>query len=143
MYATFFYLIIVNICSKPSYYRSMFGRPGTDEVENEYIDGIEILERGLTHPPLKPVSEGKYTSEPIDPNDYPWPGHELRGSCTRERMIEEANEIEEEISSAGLFPFIIFFESFKSLKFKSSSSISAIFCRSFFCSFNNLSSFDL
>lgn len=102
MFLSFFYILIIKICSKPSYYRSMFGRPGTDEVENEYIDGIEILERGLTHPPLKPVSEGKYTSEPIDPNDYPWPGHELRGSCTRERMIEEANEIEKRYRRTNL-----------------------------------------
>lgn len=102
MYATFFYLIIVNICSKPSYYRSMFGHPGTDEVENEYVDGIEIFETGLPHPQLKPVSEGKYTSEPIDPNDYPWPGHELRGSCTWERMIEESKAIEERYKRTDL-----------------------------------------
>lgn len=40
--------------------RSKFGAPGVDEVENEYVQGVEILERNLPKPSVKRVSEGNF-----------------------------------------------------------------------------------
>lgn len=95
MNCLFFLLYIIHISNSatPSYIRSIFGHPGTDEIENEYVDGIEILETGLPHPKLTPVSEGHYTSQPIDPDDYPWPGHPFKGQMTWDLLKEESTNI--------------------------------------------------
>ncbi|KAK8876261.1 hypothetical protein M9Y10_006456 [Tritrichomonas musculus] len=87
------FLLLSFSFSKESYERSLFGAPGTDEVHNEFVDGFEVLQRGLTHPKLNHVKNGKYSSSPIDENDYPWPGHNYGPSCTSDLLMEESNNI--------------------------------------------------
>lgn len=87
------FLFLVYCFSKESYVKSVFGSPGTDEVHNEYVPGIEVLQRGLKKPTLKPVSEAHYTSSKIEDDDYPWPGHDYEGTCTPELLQAEADAI--------------------------------------------------
>lgn len=91
--AVFIFLFFPTIFCKESYERSIFGHPGTDEVHNEFVDGFEVLQTGLPHPKLNPVRNGKYSSQPIEDDDYPWPNHDYKGSCTPELLIEEKNSI--------------------------------------------------
>lgn len=47
------FLLLSFSFSKESYERSLFGAPGTDEVHNEFVDGFEVIQRGLKHPKLQ------------------------------------------------------------------------------------------
>lgn len=71
---TLFLVIAGN--SKPSYARSLFGHPGTDEVENEWVDGIEILQRGLPIPNRNHIKNAHYTATIAD-DDYSTPDHAI------------------------------------------------------------------
>lgn len=90
----FSFLLILCICEKPTYIKSIFGAPGTDEIENEYIDGVEILETGLNHPNTVSIYNKGFSSKPIEPSDYPYPGHDLTGSCmgAYARRIQQHNK---------------------------------------------------
>lgn len=88
------FTIICN-CTKPSYVKSIFGAPGSDEVENDYIDGIEILQTGLPHPNPQSIYNKGFTETPIEHSDYPWPDHPFTGSCTWALLQEETNKIRE------------------------------------------------
>lgn len=46
------FLLLSFTLSKESYERSIFGHPGTDEVHNEFVDGVEVIQRGLRRPTL-------------------------------------------------------------------------------------------
>lgn len=89
-------------CEKPSYIKSIFGSPGKDEVENEYIDGIEILETGLSHPSTVSIYNKGFSSKPIEPADYPYPGHDLTGSCTWALLQEESSNIMKKYSFSNI-----------------------------------------
>ncbi|OHS97184.1 hypothetical protein TRFO_36640 [Tritrichomonas foetus] len=78
-------------CSE-DYVRSLFGAPGRNEVEVEYVDGFEVLERNLQKPKLKHIKEAKFT-ELINDEDYPYPGHSMNGTCTWQKMRQETTTI--------------------------------------------------
>ncbi|OHT16568.1 hypothetical protein TRFO_13172 [Tritrichomonas foetus] len=75
------------------YVRSLFGAPGRDEVEIEYVDGFEILERNLPKRPLRHIREAKYT-DPIEDEDYPYPGHSLNRTCTWQKLRQETTKVQ-------------------------------------------------
>lgn len=72
--------------------RSLFGHEGRDEVLIEYVDGFEkfgtVPKPNITH-----IKEAKFTDAVIEDNDYPWPGHGFRGTCTWARLQQETNAI--------------------------------------------------
>lgn len=55
------FLLVTCNCA-PHYVKSIFGHPGTDEVENEFVDGFEILERNLPKPTKKHIKEEHFSS---------------------------------------------------------------------------------
>ncbi|OHT11175.1 Immuno-dominant variable surface antigen-like protein [Tritrichomonas foetus] len=87
--------------TKPEYLHSIFGAPGKEEVVIDYVDGIEILERNLPKPKLKHIREAHYT-DPIEDNDYPWPGHDFNGTATWAALNNETNKVRAEFSRTNL-----------------------------------------
>ena len=77
---------------------SLFGHPGTDEVEIDYVDGFEILETNIEKPTVPAWVPG-YFSSITDKNDYPWPGHKVKNYTIFKIMREESRRIHGNFSS--------------------------------------------
>lgn len=71
--------------------RSMFYE-GRDKVLIEYVDGFEIIGK-VARPQVTHIKYANFTDIPIEDDDYPWPGHNLKGTCTLERLYNETTKI--------------------------------------------------
>ena len=79
MIALLLSFLVVKCNCRESYVKSIFGHPGTDEVENEWVDGFEVLQTGLPIPKRKHIKEAHYTNL-IQDEDYPNPNHDVSDS---------------------------------------------------------------
>lgn len=99
---SFLFLISFTKSAAPSYVKSIFGAPGIDEVENEYIDGIKILDENVAKQTTTLIPDKEFSSQKISASDYPYPGHDLNGTCTWALLQEESNNIIKRYSFSNL-----------------------------------------
>ncbi|OHS96152.1 hypothetical protein TRFO_37662 [Tritrichomonas foetus] len=118
-----FYLIS-SVVSADNFERSVFGSPGREEVHNQYVDGFEILERNLPKPALRHIKLAGFT-EPINDEDYPYPGHAMNGTCTWEKLKKETAQIRQIYNTANLSEKDLFWHPAGALQFYTSNQVVA------------------
>ncbi|OHT06938.1 hypothetical protein TRFO_24897 [Tritrichomonas foetus] len=79
--------------SQKNYVRSIFGHPGTDEVDADLVHGFEVLQRGLSKPTTTLLPEGRFTTDKIKAEDYPYPGKQFNRTCTWQNLQNETAAI--------------------------------------------------
>lgn len=81
--------------------RSLFGHEGRDEVLIEYVDGFKILSK-VPKPNVQHIKFANFTDSIINDDDYPWPGHPFKGTCTWSQLMQESANVQEKYFSTNI-----------------------------------------
>lgn len=73
-----------------SYTKSRYGFVGTDTIQIQNHDSLEIL-GDIPTPTVRFINESGFSNPPIKEDQYPWPGHPYK--CTAQQLFDEDTKI--------------------------------------------------
>ncbi|KAH0790590.1 Immuno-dominant variable surface antigen-like [Histomonas meleagridis] len=94
--------LLLTFIKAENFGRSVYGSPGIDDVNLQFHDGFEILEHNLKIPTRKHIKEANFTSIIIKDDDYPWPDHPYRNTCTWDLLATETYNVKKKYISLNV-----------------------------------------